>query len=162
MFIARDEILKRIKEEKLLENVDEEAVQPSGVDLSIDSLYTIKSSSALYRSKKEMPEVEEVVSDIYIIRPRKYYLFRTKEWVNMPKDLVAFIFPRSTLFRCGISLRTAVVDPGYKGYLTIGIKNENNYEFKLERYAKVAQIVFARVQGNASEYMGDYQFGKVV
>ncbi len=162
MFIARDEIIKRIKEEKLVENVGIDAVQQSGVDLSIDRLYIIKSSSSLYKDKKEMPEVEEVVSDIYTIKSNEYYLLRTKEWVNMPKDLVAFILPRSTLFRCGVSLRTAVVDPGYKGYLTLGIKNESKHNFKLERYARVAQIVFAKVFGNASLYSGDYQFGKVV
>ena len=162
MFIARDEIIRRIKEEKLIENVSMDAIQPSGVDLSIDRLYIMKSHSALYKDKKEMPEIEEVVSDSYVIKPKEYYLFRTKEWVNMPKDLVAFIFPRSTIFRCGVSLRTAVVDPGYKGYLTVGIKNEGNHVFKLERHARVAQIVFAKVFGNASLYNGSYQFGKIV
>ena len=80
----------------------------------------------------------------------------------MPLDLVAFIFPRSTLFRCGVSLRTAVVDPGYRGRLTIGIKNETKHEFKLEKHARIAQIVFCLVKGKTGKYEGAYQGGKVV
>jgi deoxycytidine triphosphate deaminase len=80
----------------------------------------------------------------------------------MPEDLIAFILQRSTLFRSGVSLRTAVVDPGYRGGLTIGIKNEGPCEFKLKRGARIAQIVFSEVKGDADKYSGKYQGGKVV
>jgi deoxycytidine triphosphate deaminase len=80
----------------------------------------------------------------------------------MPDDLIAFILPRSTLFRCGVSLRTAVVDPGYRGALTLGIKNEGALEFRLQRGARIAQIVFSEVMGDAAQYSGKYQGGKVV
>jgi dUTP pyrophosphatase len=108
-----------------------------------------------------LPELGEVTGDAFYLQPNEYYLCTTKEKVNMPKDLVAFIFPRSTLFRSGVSLRTAVVDPGYKGRLTIGIKNETSRRFVLEKNARIAQIVFSRIHGKATSYEGKYQGGKV-
>ncbi len=160
MYLGREEILKRIKKEKLLENFREKNIQCAGVDLEIEELYRIISPSFLGKEERRLPEVRQ--QDTFTLAPRQYYLCITREKVNMPSDLIAFIFPRSTLFRCGVSLRTAVVDPGYKGRLTIGIKNETEYEFRLERHARIAQIVFCLVKGGTGEYEGIYQGGKIV
>lgn len=160
MYLSKEEILKRIEKEKLLENLREENIQGAGVDLEIDELYRIASPSFLGKKERRLPKLEKV--DSFVLAPREYYLCVTREKVNMPLDLVAFIFPRSTLFRCGVSLRTAIVDPGYKGRLTIGIKNETEYEFRLERHARIAQIVFCLVKGETGEYKGIYQGGKIV
>jgi len=160
VYLSKEEILKRIEKEKLLENLREENIQGAGVDLEIDELYRIASSSFLGKKERRLPKLEKV--DSFVLAPREYYLCVTREKVNMPLDLVAFIFPRSTLFRCGVSLMTAVVDPGYTGKLTMGMKNETCYEFKLERHARIAQIVFCLVKGRTIGYRGKYQGGKVV
>ncbi len=161
MFLGKAEILKRIKDEKLLENLDIDNVQGAGVDLKIDRLFEAVSGASLSRDSRELPELREIREDTFTLRPGKYYLCTTREKVNMPKDLVAFIFQRSTLFRCGVSLRTAVVDPGYSGILTIGIKNEGSKAFSLERGSRICQIVFSRVYGEAQIYEGRYQGGMV-
>ncbi len=161
MYLARSEILKRIKKEHLIEGCDPKNVQGAGVDLSIDRLFELQSQAHLGREKRDLPQLNEISSDVFILPTRKYFLCTTRERVNMPRDLIAFILPRSTLFRCGVSLRTAVVDPGYRGVLTIGIKNEGEGEFALERGARIAQIVFAEVKGRAAKYKGKYQGGKV-
>ena len=161
MYLGHEEILRRIREERLLEGVDEANVQGAGVDLRIDRLYDITSPAALGREERTLPELREIEGERYLLKPGKYYLCTTLERVNMPRDLVAFMFQRSTLFRCGITLRTAVIDPGYRGVLTVGIKNEGSFEFTLERGSRIAQVVFARVEGNAKAYEGRYQGGRV-
>jgi len=161
MYLGYEELLRRIREKKLLEGVDESNVQGAGVDLRIDKLYDITSPASLAKMDRNLPQLREIKGERYVLKPGKYYLCTTLERVNMPKDLVAFMFQRSTLFRCGVSLRTAVIDPGYRGALTIGIKNEGSFEFTLERGARIAQVVFARVEGNAIAYEGRYQGGKV-
>jgi deoxycytidine triphosphate deaminase len=83
------------------------------------------------------------------------------EKVNMPKDLLALILPRSSLFRCGVSLHTAVVDPGFIGTLTFGMKNLSEHPFEIEIGSKIGQIVFEEVKGNDKLYNGKYQGGKV-
>lgn len=159
MFLGYKEIIDRIEKENLLENVDPGNIQGAGVDLRIDRLYEIKSSSFIGKEDRKLPQIEEFNG--FVIKPKQFLLFRTVEAVNMPDDLIAFMLPRSSMFRCGVSLRTAVIDPGYKGRLTVGIYNEGEHEFKLERYARVLQIVFARVYGESKGYDGGYQGGKI-
>lgn len=162
MFLGRAELLKRIQEEKLIESINLNNVQGAGVDLSIECLYEPVSEASLTPESRELPQLREIRDNPFVLSPGIYYLCTTKEKVNMPRDLVAFIFPRSTLFRCGVSLRTAVVDPGYRGVLTIGIKNEGRHKFTLEKGFRICQIVFSKVLGETREYEGRYQGGKVL
>ncbi len=162
MYLGHSEILRRIEQEKLLINAQEENVQGAGVDLRIDKLYKISSEAYLGVKERRLPEVEEIEGEVFTLEAGEYYLCLTAEEVNMPEDLVAFIFQRSTLFRSGVTLRTAVVDPGYRGKLTIGIVNETRKKFTLERGARIAQIVFSKVDGRARGYRGKYQGGKLV
>lgn len=162
MYLGSAEILKWAKEFSLLEGFTEENIQGSGVDLRIDKLFELDGGARLGRSERVLPMAQELSGESFVLKPRRYYLCLTAEKVNMPASLVAFVLPRSTLFRCGISLKSAVVDPGYRGALTMGLMNETDNEFELERGARIAQIVFCQVGGDATGYQGKYQGGMVV
>jgi deoxycytidine triphosphate deaminase len=159
MYLGHEDIKLRIKSQGLLENYLPEAVQGAGVDLRIDKLLELRNGGCLGKEVRRLPNVEETD---FVLQPQNYYLLVTMEKVNMPGDLVAFMFNRSSLFRCGASLRTAVIDPGYQGVLTVGIKNEGEHEIELERGARVLQLVFAEVRGGTKKYDGRYQGGRVV
>lgn len=161
MYLSSKEIKERIKADRLLEGHEDRNIQGAGVDLRIGKLFYPTSGASLGVEKRVLPEMQEVEGAVYTLGPGSYSLCLTMEEVRMPPDLVAFIYPRSTLFRCGVGLRTAVVDPGYEGPLTLGIKNEGAHPFALERGARIAQIVFAEVQEGATNYGGRYQGGKV-
>ncbi len=148
----------------LLENVDEKNVQPSGVDLRVKRIYRLKNSGNLGIERRKTPEVEvlcEGIGSKYILKPNEFVLIETIEKVNMPNNLSAIILPRSSLFRCGVSLHTAVVDPGFKGTLTFGMKNLGEFPFEIEIGARIGQIVFKEVKGNVKLYDGKYQGGRV-
>ena len=174
MFLGTYELKKKIEEENLIENYSKECIQSSGYDLRLNKLFEIVSLSFIGISEKEMPKIKEIqekkeilgtglsLKEFFIIEPKKYYLATTLEKINMPSNLVAFIFNRSSLFRCGASIRSAVVDPGYKGELTIGIKNEAMHSIRIEKHARFAQICFAEVHGEVSPYRGSYQGGKII
>ena len=162
MYLGSSELKRRILEERLLENCSIANIQGAGYDLKIEKLFLLDGPAFLGTEERRLPELREVEELTFKLAPDTYYLCLTRESVNMPEDLIAFILPRTTLFRCGVSLRTAVVDPGYKGALTIGIKNEGPREFKLKQGARIAQIVFSEVKGDADKYRGKYQGGKVV
>jgi len=159
MFLGHDEILRRIREEDLLENHQAENVQGAGIDLRIERIMEPRTGGRIGASDRVLPELEDCD---FLLKPGGYYLFTTMERVNMPGDLVAFMLNRSSLFRCGAALRTAVIDPGYHGVLTVGIKNEGEHEIELESGARVLQLVFAEVTGGTRGYDGRYQGGKVV
>jgi deoxycytidine triphosphate deaminase len=162
--IGNEKILELIEKEKLIENVDNNNVQPSGVDLRVKTVYRLKNGGYLGVKNRQTPNVDVVsdkVGEKITIKPNEFVLVETMEKVNMPKNLLALILPRSSLFRCGVSLHTAVVDPGFVGTLTFGMKNLSEHPFEIEIGSKIGQIVFEEVKGNTKLYDGKYQGGKV-
>lgn len=162
MVLGHTLILRYIKEKKLLENTEEKNVEGSGVDLRAKTFYRLRTPAEFMKESRKPPEITEVKEDVLVIKPEEYVLVETIEKVNMPEDLCALMTNRSSLFRCGASLRTAVIDPGYVGTLTFGLKNESEHELKIEKGSRIGQIQFFRVDGNSKLYQGRYQGGKVV
>jgi deoxycytidine triphosphate deaminase len=163
--IGHGEILRLIKQKQpLIENVDENNIQPSGVDLRVKCVYRLKNGGYLGVENRKTPDVEVVArenSEKIVLKPNEFVLVETVEKVNMPNNLSAIVLPRSSLFRCGVSLHTAVVDPGFQGTLTFGMKNLSNFPFEIEIGSKIGQIVFEEVKGNVKLYDGKYQGGKI-
>ena len=162
MILGRDEILERVKKDKLIEEFNEDCLESSGYDLRIGAFYTTAGGAFMSKKERKMPEIAEIPGDILLLTPGQYVLMETMEKVNMPSDLAARVLNKSSLFRCGASTFNALVDPGYKGKLTFGLKNISDHEFSIEKGAKVAQIVFEEVKGSVKLYDGKYQGGKVV
>jgi len=162
--LGYERILELIKNGSLIENVDEKNIQPSGVDLRVKCIYRLKNGGFFGTNDRMTPDVESI-SDKFgekiKIEPNEFVLVETMEKVNMPKDVMAIVLPRSSLFRCGVSLHTAVVDPGFQGTLTFGMKNLSEFPFEIEIGSKIGQIVFEEVKGNVKLYDGKYQGGKV-
>ena len=162
--LGYERIKELIKTKKLLENVDEKNVQPAGVDLRVKCIYRLNSGGFIGIKNRRSPDVEVVADnegEKFTLKPNEFVLVETMEKVNMPNDLLAIILPRSSLFRCGVSLHTAVVDPGFIGTLTFGMKNLSEHPFEIEIGARIGQIVFEEVKGNRKLYNGRYQGGKV-
>lgn len=174
-----DEVLKRVKKEKLIEGLGiRELKNPEGVgiDLRLGAIYQITESGAfiegdrqqalgnrkgvktqlLAEFKKRKREQEWVV-----IKPVEYYLASTLEIINTPKDLMPVLFSRTSLFRAGLLLLNSKTDPGYKGTLTMGLKNLSKFDVKLQMGARICNIVFYKIDGQTVEYRGQHQGGRV-
>ena len=162
--LGYEKILELIKNGSLIENIDEKNIQPSGIDLRVKCIYRLKNGGFLGTNDRMTPDVENVSDspgEKIRLEPNEFVLVETMEKVNMPKDVMAIVLPRSSLFRCGVSLHTAVVDPGFQGTLTFGMKNLSEFPFEIEIGSKIGQIVFEEVKGNVKLYNGKYQGGKV-
>jgi len=162
MPLGREKILEFVKNSNLIENFDIDCLEGAGYDLRVWNAYRIRGHAFIGVKERKNPHVEKIEYDIYTLKPGEYILVETLERVNMPKNLLARILPRSSIFRYGCSLFTAIVDPGYEGSLTIGMKNLSESEFRFERGSRIAQIVFERVDGMTSKYRGRYQGGNVI
>lgn len=162
MILGKAEIQRRVATENLIDPVDESGYSGAGYDLRLDRIYQLTSVARLGVADRQTPCVEEVSFSTFELAPSAYALVETLEKVAMPDDLMARVLPRSTLFRCGMALATAVVDPGFQGTLTMGLKNQSSHPFSIERGARLAQIVFEEVAGRTENYEGRYQGGKIV
>lgn len=177
--LGLDEILLRIKKQKLIENLGHRELRNPegvGVDLRLGAIYQIIEGGAFIQGdrdkglgsrkgvktkliaeyKKNKRQQEWVV-----IKPNEYYLLSTLEKINTPKDLMPVLFPRTSLFRAGLLLLNSKTDPGYKGALTMGLKNLSEFEVKLQMGARICNVVFFKIEGSTISYRGQHQGGRV-
>ncbi len=169
-----NEVLKRVKKEKLIENLGKrELKNPEGVgvDLRLGAVYKIISGGAFIEAdlgKRKGVKTKEIAKykksgkqQEIIIKPGDYYLVSTVEIINTPKDLMPVLFPRTSLFRAGLLLLNSKTDPGYKGTLTMGLKNLSEFDVKLQMGARICNIVFFKIEGKTVSYRGQHQGGRI-
>lgn len=170
MILGINKLLELVKENSLIENLcDKELNNPTGAgfDLRINEIFEFTSGGMLGIHERHTPETkslakfEDKEEKFVNLEPNKWYVVQTVEKVNCPKNLVGFVFPRSTLYRSGILLRGGVVDPGYSGKLAFGLINMNDTPFRLEIGSRLANISFFEVKGEANPYQGKWQGGRV-
>ena len=105
--IGHEKILELIKKTPpLMESLEEKNIQPSGVDIRAKCIYRLKNGGFIGIKERRTPNVENVCNEIgkkFTLEPNEFVLVETVEKVNMPKDLMATILPRSSLFRCGVT-----------------------------------------------------------
>ena len=169
MILGVSELLRLVREKKLVENLaDRELTNPEGADfdLRIGALYRVKGKGVLGVDERETPTMEEIASysseenRSVTLEPNVYYVMKTIERVNTPKDIAILFRPRSTLYRSGIALFTGNVSPGYVGELNFGIINLRDEPFTLEMGARVCHAMFYQVIGKTASYRGQWQGGR--
>lgn len=137
-------------------------VQPNGIDVRIDRVFRLTSAALLGESHslREPAAREEVSADAdgFWDLPHGAYVIGIRERVNLPNDVMALARPRSTLGRSGVALHTAVWDAGYSGRSETLLAVLNPRGFRLQRGARVMQLVFFRLEHATREgYHGHYQ-----
>ena len=81
------------------------------------------------------------------------------EVVNLPRNIMALARPRSSLLRSGVAIHTAVWDAGYSGRSQALMTVHHPQGFRIQRDARVAQLVFIYLDAGDSEgYRGRYQY----
>ena len=76
----------------------------------------------------------------------------------MPDDLVAFVHDKSSWARQGLSLFNTVIEPGWKGFLTLELVNHSISALHIEAGSPIAQIIFMRLEEpTEAAYTGKYQ-----
>lgn len=169
MILGIDELLRRVKEENLVENLSErELTNPEGAgfDLRIGRVFRLTSQGFLGVDERETPKVELAASydparrQSFTMKPGEYFLTETVETFRMPLDVLAIAKPRTTLHRSGILTRVSVVDPGYSGTIHPALFNAGPAPFVIELGARYINVMFFEIKGVASAYRGQWQGGR--
>jgi len=170
MILGPEELLKRVKKDKLVENLSErELTNPEGTgfDLRLGEVFKISGKAFLGETHRQTPDIESVKvydpkkpSSIKI-KPGDFFLVKTIERINLPLNLSAVILPRTTTFRSGLFIRTGPIQPGYSGELTFGLKNEGPITVEIEMGARFTHLIFHEIKGAGSAYRGQWQGGRV-
>ena len=140
----------------------EDQLQPNGFDLSVAEVGEFANGGAIGRSNasRALPDVRPLPFDDagwLELRPGPYQIV-FNETVDLPNNLMALGRPRSSLCRLGATLGTAVWDAGYRGRSTALLIVENPAGLRIERAARVLQLVFFTLDApTARGYDGTYQ-----
>ncbi len=139
-------------------------VQPNGVDFTLREIsrYAGPGTIGEANSDRVLPDLEPVAFDEdgwATLGPGPYHILYN-EIVHLPETLMALGRPRSSLARSGVTIHTAVWDAGYSGRSTSLLSVLNPAGFRVQRNARVMQLVFigmarATVEGYRGQYQGE-------
>ena len=139
----------------------EEQVQPNGVDLTLREVALLQSSGkiAVKDSQRLVSDLAPLVFDGmgFIDLVAGVYIITYNEIVHLPKNIMALAMPRSSLLRCGVTVNTAVWDAGYSGRSQSLMVVYNPQGFRLQRNARIVQLVFLELAQETEGYQGVYQ-----
>ena len=140
-------------------------LQPNGFDLTLRSAANYHGERApgsigVGDADRKLPSTveEPFADDGWVLLTRGPYLITFNEVVNIPRQLMALARPRSSLLRSGVAIHTAVWDGGYSGRSQALLTVHHPAGFRLERNARVAQLVFFPLAAPDPEgYVGRYR-----
>lgn len=93
-----------------------------------------------------------------ILRPGDFALAATLERFDMDDDVLGVVHDKSTWARRGLALQNTVIEPGWRGFLTIELSNHGESTLSIEAGCPIAQIIFHVLDHPTSRpYAGRYQ-----
>ena len=136
-------------------------VQANGFDLTLRDIAVPQSAGSIpvSNSQRVLPDLSPLVFDglgcIDLVPGT--YIITYNEIVNLPKHIMALGRPRSSLLRCGVTVGTAVWDAGYSGRSQSLLVVYNTRGFRVQKNARLTQLVFFELTGESDGYDGLYQ-----
>ncbi len=139
----------------------EQQVQPNGIDLTLREVALLQSPGRI-----AVADHQRLVSDLaplvfdglgFIDLMPGAYSITYNEIVHLPKNIMALATPRSSLLRCGATVNTAVWDAGYSGRSQSLLVVYHPQGIRLQRNARIIQLVFLRLARRTEGYRGTYQ-----
>ena len=141
-------------------NLDEQ-VQANGFDLTLRDVAGIQSAGTIAISNNErvLADLSPLSFDAngFLELAAGVYIVTYNEIVHLPKNIMALGRPRSSLLRCGVNLGTAVWDAGYEGRSQSRLVVHNPQGFRVQKNARITQLVFMELTGDSEGYNGVYQ-----
>ena len=155
----------------LVEPFHAEQVQPCSYDVRLDDhiLRLSKDASGLRpyidATNRTLVGLRYEQVDIsesgYTLAPCEFILGSTQEVLHIPDNLAARYEGKSSMGRLGLAshITAGFIDPGFKGNLTLEVKNETPYPIKLEQGMLIGQLCFYILGGHVGRSYGDWKLG---
>lgn len=139
---------------------------PNGFDFTASEIHRFKDSGKLDFSngERDIPETEKI-EPVKVNEDDEYgwwklesgvYKIKTNEVVDLPEDVIAFAYPRSSLLRMGCTIENGVWDAGFRGQSEFMLIVENEEGVEIKENARVNHIVFEKIE-ETEGYQGRYQ-----
>jgi dCTP deaminase len=173
MILSDADILDRLEGGDLVvEPLDDPdlQVQPASVDLRLGAEFLEFQHAnipCIHPNAEE--EVEDYVRETvvapdeeFILHPGDFVLGTTHERVEIPDDLIAHVQGRSSLGRLAVVVHATagVVDPGYRGQITLELSNLGTAPVALTPGMRISQLIFTELRTPAKRPYGNERGSK--
>ena len=160
MILTDQEILNRMKTEeiKITPIPTHEQIQPCSLDLRLgDEFWTIIKTEEALDIRNNNPKYNIIKANAIVLPPNEFVLATTKERIEMPADLSARVEGRSSIGRLGVAIHVTAgfIDAGFKGQITLEIKNLSPNSIILYEDMRVCQLVFEELTGTPKRVYGE-------
>ena len=127
----------------------DKAVQPCSLEVTLSDDYLDPSTGQSYVSKDMGLE------------PGGFLLASTREWVNVPSNLMGQVHGKSTWGRKGLQVHVTagLIDPGFIGTITLELANVGKETLRLTYGVSIAQLTFETMTAPAAIPYGDPRVG---
>ncbi len=168
MVLSDHTIREEIERERILiEPFEPNLIQPSSVDLRVDSSYRVFNNSRypFIDVRQPMEDLTTLVEpdegEPFILHPGEFVLGQTLEKVTLPNDLVARLEGKSSLGRLGLLIHSTAgfVDAGFSGNLTLELSNVANLPITIYHGMPIGQLSFMRMDRAVDSPYGSDQNG---
>lgn len=150
----------------VIKPLGEDCVQPASVDLRLaDKVRVFRNSRRAYIDTREdmsdLTELEQIGDKPFMLHPGEFVLGSTREWIELPDNLVARLEGKSSLGRVGLLIHSTAgyVDPGWRGNLTLELGNVSRLPIALYAGMKIGQLSFLRMTSAAARPYGSPGLG---
>jgi dCTP deaminase len=152
----------RAKDGLEVEPVDlEEQLQPASLDIRLGTEFRefkhdSESPSIIHFDDDIEEKMEKtVISDdgTFILHPDEFVLADTKEYFEIPDNILGEVTGRSSVARLGITVHqtAGLFDPGFYGNGVLEIKNVSKRPVAIEPGMRIAQMTFEKLSSSCSE-----------
>ena len=92
------------------------------------------------------------------LKPGDFVLASTIEHFSIPNDVLAQVADKSTWARKGLAVQNTVIEPAWRGWLTLELTNHGHSVIEIESGSPIAQIIFHQLlEPTEISYNGKYQ-----
>lgn len=90
--------------------------------------------------------------------PGEFLMCSSLEYFELPYDIVGIVHDKSTLARKGLALQNTVLEPGWRGWITLEVSNHGPSVVRIQVGQPIAQVVFHKLdEPTELPYIGKYQ-----
>jgi dCTP deaminase len=97
-----------------------------------------------------------IKQEVVLYPDARFALASALEEFDMPASLVGIVHDKSTWARRGLSVFNTVIEPGWKGFLTLELIYHGSTYLRIPAGAGIAQVLFHRT-ATVARYEGKYQ-----
>ena len=159
--LTRNQILDRVAKGDIefTPGLDQFQLQGHSVDLRLGYTFLLHKSWSVTKNGREAVSINPLEKNgvsarkfdvieleegqYFELLPNEHVTVASLETVKIPNDIMAVLYPRSSINRRGVSVDlTGIVDAGYEGQLIIPVKNHTQQVIRIYPGERFCQLVF--------------------